>query len=278
MKRKRALKISLTDESRLEERASWTASPLRLGLTVGVVSLLLIALGGALVLFTPLRRITPGYMPREQRAATEMAFMRIDSIREALRVEREYMANFIQALDSRRKPVMEIDSAALRQEIDPDLLTDSLMAASDQEVRFTLAMQRREGFNTSVLAPLAAEGMVFYFPASSGVYGSLGTDGNTQRVIVGKDACIRSVADGSVVGVTRSTRERGYIIWIQHDNGFLSRYSHLGMPLVDQGSVVEGGEAIALPAAGNGIRGDRIDIQLWHDGERLAPRRFLPEG
>lgn len=277
MKRKRAFRITLTDEGSLERRASWCASPLRLGIVLAGVALLLMAVGAALVFLTPLRRLAPEYMPREQRAAAEMAYLRIDSLREAIRVEREYMASIKTALDTHRQPKARPDTAGTVPDAERPVAADSLVVPTEREARFTLAMQRREGFNLSVLAPLAAEGMVFCFPATSGVYGPLGSDGATQSVILARGASVRAVADGAVVGVTRSVRERGYVVWIQHDNGFMSRYSRLGTPLVDQGSRVEAGEAIAIQASGMGVRGNKVDIQLWHDGERLPPRRYLPD-
>ena len=277
MKRKRAFRITLVDEGSLERRASWCASPLRLILTLAGIAFLLMAIGGALVFLTPMRRFVPEYMPREQRAAAEMAYLRIDSLREAIRVEREYMASFITALDTRRQPQARPDTSETVLDEALTVAADSLVMPTEQEARFTLAMQRREGFNLAVLAPLAAEGMVFCFPATSGVYGQLGRDGVTQSVVLARGACVRAVADGTVVGVTRSVRERGYVVWIQHDNGFMSRYSRLGSPLVDQGSHVDAGEAIAIQASGKGIRGDKVDIQLWHDGECLPPRRYLPD-
>lgn len=277
MKRKRLFRITLTDENSLEQRGRWLATPGQIGLSIAGVVVILLAAGVAIAGFTPLRRLMPGYLRSEQRAATEMAFLRIDSLRQVVETEREYMANMISALDTRRTPDPKPDTIWWQQEAEAIFPADSLLMPSERETSFNLALQRREGFNLSVLAPLAAEGMLFCFPASQGVYGPLGADGATQRVILSRNACVRSVADGTVVGVTRSVRERGYLIWIQHDNGFLSRYSRLGSPLVDQGSRVETGEAIALMATGTGMHGEWIDVQLWHDGEQLPPRRFLPD-
>lgn len=276
MKRKRVFRITFTDETSLEKRAEWIVTPWRL-LRVGLpLVLLLLVAGGLLVVFTPLKRLMPGYMPSEQRSAAEMAYLRVDSLREVLSTDRDYMSNILNVMNIGRNPEPRPDTSAWQQD-EPLYMSDSLIGPSENETRFNLALQRREGFNLSVLAPLAAEGMVFCFPASQGVYGQLGADGATQRVVLAGDACVRSVADGTVVGVSRSVRERGYLIWVQHDNGFLSRYSRLGNPLVDQGSSVEAGQAIALQAVGTGTRGECIDLQLWHDGEQVPPRRFVPE-
>lgn len=286
MKIRKLLRITVVDENRLEERFSRTFRPVALWSLLGGMALGLMILGVLLLWVTPLHTLMPGYLPRQQRIAAEEAFLRIDSMRDEMAKSREYLLSVMRAIDPERFPPEETgqrdhDSAApapeiLPGEIAPGILADSLLKPSEQEERFALAVRRREGFNLQVLAPLAAEGMEFCFPASSGVY-VRGVEGAlTQGVLIPRDASIVSVADGSVVGVTRSVREHGYIIWIQHDNGFLSRYSRLGSPIVDQGSRVSVGEAIALPAVGAASGAERVDIQLWHDGERLEPRKYLP--
>lgn len=283
MKVRKLFRITVIDENRLEERFSRTASPFRLW-AVGIgVALGLMLLGAALLWLTPMRTLMPGYLPREQRLAVESAFLRIDSMRELLAKDRAYMESVMSALKPEKYPPAgppppPQESGTLSLEVDPGLLADSLLKPTEQEAHFGLAVRRREGFNLQVLAPLAAEGMEFCFPATSGVLTQTQSTNAALGVLIPRDASIVSVADGTVIGVTRSVRERGYIIWVQHDNGFLSRYSRLGTPLVDQGQRVEMGEAIALPAVGTGIGAERFDVLLWHDGEALDPRKYLKNG
>lgn len=277
MKVKKLFRLTFTDESRLEQRGSWVMSPLKLWCVATAVALAFMSMGALLLWISPLRSLMPGYLTRESRLAAETAVMRIDSLRGVLEADREYIAGVMRALHPESTPrgaTTGADRDSLASKILP-LAADSLPGASEREKRFSLAVQRREGFNLQVLAPLAAEGVDFCFPATSGTYGAA-RDQQTQTVILPRTAAVVAVADGSVVGVTRSVREHGYIIWIQHDNGFLSRYSRLGIPMVDQGSRVERGEAIALPASGNATDGARVEVKLWHDGEPLRPLKYLP--
>ncbi len=280
MRAKRLLSITITDEARLTRRARWTGSPWKLWALSLLSAIILMVAGGALVGLTPLRRLMPGYMGKEERTASETAWLRIDSLRQVLDQQRAYIDNFTKVIRGESTeselPVKEqpFDSvSALTSPLD----VDSLLMRSEAEERFVRRVERRDRFNYSVLAPLAAEGIVFHFPATEGIYTSHPADSMSLRLLLAREATVRSVAEGTVVGVTRSVRERGYIVWIQHENGFLSRYSRLGTPLVDQGTHVEGGEAIALPSRNTGTASEAVDIQLWHNSERIPARRFLPE-
>ena len=273
MKRRTLYRITITDESRLERRGSWLWRPWKLALAGAGVALLLMGAGASLVWLTPMRQMMPGYMRKEQRAAYEMVALRLDSIAERLEANRLYMENLRMVLDPDREPA-RIDTT--RQELPAQDLDSMLLMPSENEERFVASIGKRDRFNSTVLAPLDAEGMIFHFPVTTGAFSSP-EESLTASLLMAGEGTVCSVAEGRVVGVARSTRERGYIIWIQHSNGFLSRYSRLGSPLVDQGTLVAGGEAIALPARSTGTAAHLISIQLFHNGEPLAPARFLPQ-
>lgn len=273
MKRHRQYRITLSDESRLQNFYSRVYGPFRLAGVIILTSLTLMAIGGAIALLTPLRHLTPGYMGREQRAASEIAYLRIDSLKRVIDANSRYLDNIKMALDTERVPT-PVDTTT--QNI-YNLPADSLLLmATEAEERLVSTVRRSGLFNRAVQAPTDAEGMIFHFPATSGYFSQHPLDNMIARLTLPKDASVCAIADGMVVGVSRSTRERGYLVWIQHDNGFLSRYSRLGIPLVDQGRRVEGGEAIATTATNTGMASEFVDLMLWHNGEPLNPRIYLP--
>ena len=80
MRRHPKYRIRIEDESRRENLADISLSPLSLLAAAGAALLILIIIGGAIVMVTPLRTLLPGYMKQSERSATEDNIMRLDSI------------------------------------------------------------------------------------------------------------------------------------------------------------------------------------------------------
>lgn len=272
MRRQRLLRITINDESRLAECGSWLTTPLRLALTMGACAVALMAMGALAVLYTPLNKAVPGTLKKGERAGIELTLARLDSLQNTIETNQAYIANFRSALAG-TIPAVAPDTLSGEAS---DIPLDSLLPASSLEESYVRSMQVQGRHTLAANVSLASEGMVFHFPATGGVTNMQTRDNRVLRLTLPRDATVTAVADGRVVGVTRSVREHGYAVWIQHDNGFMSKYSRLGVPLADQGSWVEGGEAVALQNRGAGVRGEIVEIEMWHDGQPINPSRYLP--
>lgn len=79
-----------------------------------------------------------------------------------------------------------------------------------------------------------------------------------------------------MIAVSQSVREGGgAAVIIQHAKGFLSRCSRLGTILVEPGDFVSGGQIIAITTSGNSRNNQRINIEMWHNGNELVPYDYL---
>ncbi|MDE5868698.1 MAG: M23 family metallopeptidase, partial [Muribaculaceae bacterium] len=157
------------------------------------------------------------------------------------------------------------------------LSNDSLIAPSSRERSFVAKMEEQERFNISVLAPLAANGMIFSDISDTGIFSSSSKEKEIGEVLLPSDASITAIAEGTVIESFHSNRDKGYVIIIQHPKGFVSRYSAIGKPLVTPGEDVESGQMIASlpPADKTGKR--NIYIRMWHNGLPLIPYKFIHE-
>ena len=72
MKKRSRYKITIEDESRLENLAEYTATPLKWSLTGIAVALLLMVCGAAVAFLTPVRTLLPGYLKESERTASEI--------------------------------------------------------------------------------------------------------------------------------------------------------------------------------------------------------------
>ena len=271
MKAKRRYRIGIEDESRLRQVASVSVSPLMLWIGGIVVFLLLLAFTSALIIATPIRTLMPGYLKKGERSEAKEGLLRIDSIREAYMLNNMYITNILTVLDTDRTPTDSLLNETTPNELPPD----SLLPASPREIEFITRMKDREQYNVSILAPLAADQLSIY-PVAAGVTLAEQSQSATKpRILTPKGRPICAAVEGRVLAVQNPAPEGGSAIVLQHDNGFASRYSHLGTPAVSPGEHVDGGSVIAHGATGGDTSPGYFFLEMWYDGNPVEPARYL---
>ncbi len=264
-------RISVEDEGKLETLVSASASPWVIGVSAASVVIIIMLLGVFIAFLTPVRRLLPGYLKESERAATQMQIMRIDSLRQVCETTSLYLAN----LNAVMNPSGEVTARREVSELDIPLSPDSLLPTSDEEARFVAMIRDREKYNISVLAPLAAESMLFT-PVSPESVVTEATKGlQKAEIALAGNSRVSAIADGTVISVSQSLRDGGAVVIIQHPKGFLSRIGRLGQVLVDVGEEVSGGQVIALPNRGNARKGEIITLEMWHNGNPLLPYDYI---
>lgn len=274
MKRRKRYTIIIEDESRLEKIVRISASPGKYILAATVAGICLMGIGALFVGFSPVKNILPGYLKDSERTANELQHMRLDSLQQIYETNAAYINNMM-AVINKASTDGKSTSGEVSQ-IDVPLSPDSILPTSPEERKFLAMMREREKYNISVIAPLAAESLMFSTVNGESVFAEK-TKGSTKaEIILGKGATVAAIADGRVISVSQSVKEGGgYAIVIQHQKGFLSRCNRLGTILIEPGDLVTGGQVIALTASGNARRNEIISIEMWHNGNRLIPYEYL---
>ncbi len=274
MKRHPKYLLKLEDESRLS--CIFNIKLTRFGMwAAGILFLAVMFLfAGIFIIATPLKTLLPGYMKQQERTATEENILRLDSIQAVYETNQAYIENFVKALDTERIPNDSILMVGETRE----LSSDSLLPASPLERKFVNAMEERERFNISVLAPLAAEDMMFSPVAESGIFTIASKDSTRGEILIGGDEPVLSISDGSVLASYYSPAEKGYVILVQHAKGFVSSYEGTGNPMVSAGDMVLAGQMIALGPKPD-AKGRRIvAVMMWHNGISLKPFEYIGSG
>lgn len=271
MKTGRKYRITIEDETRLENIASRSFSFPSLALTIAGGAILFMILGAVIMAVTPLREMIPGYFRDSQRAVTENALLRIDSLRDAYLRNEIFLANVNNILDTDRRPSDSVSLAGRSI----SLPADSLMRRSAEEAGFIKVMQEREKFNISVIASVAAEGMLMYPVSDEGTVTNDSRDSYEVRIVLPERASVMAIADGAVIGTYYDSKNRSYVVLTQHDNGFVSRISGLGRLLVGINDPVTGGEIIAEAPAYKSSRPAMAGISLWHNGTPVKPYEYI---
>lgn len=271
MKAKKRYRIAIEDKSRLRQVASISVSPTMLW-AGGIVSIILLILFTSLIIMaTPIRTLMPGYLKKGERTEAKEGLLRIDSIRDAYRINSLYLNNILTVLDTDRQPTDSLMNVTTPNELPPD----SLLPTSPREIEFITQMKDREQYNVSILAPLAADQLRIYPIAASATVAEQSQNALKPRILTAKSIPICAAADGRVIAIQNPAPEGGCAIVMQHDNGFASRYSHLGTPTISPGSHVDGGSVIAHGATGGATGSGYIYVEMWYDGNPVEPAKIL---
>lgn len=271
MKRHPKYRIRIEDESRLENLFDISMSPRRLLLVASGAFVLFLLLGSLIVMVTPLRTLLPGYMKQSERSATEDNIMRLDSILGVYEQNQIFLDNILTTIDTDRKGSDSVAMPITTLELSPD----SLLPSSPLERKFVDAMEERERFNISVLAPLAADGMMFSPICDSGIFTSASHAEEKGVVLLTEDDAVKSDADGSVLASYYSAPEKGYVIIIQHAKGFVTRLAHLGSPLVSAGDTVLAGQILAMSPKPDAHGRRYVEVMMWHNAMPLIPYEYI---
>jgi murein DD-endopeptidase MepM/ murein hydrolase activator NlpD len=100
-------------------------------------------------------------------------------------------------------------------------------------------------------------------------YRHLGIDISAQA---GKE--IKAAADG-VILFANWTNDLGYLVIIDHLNGFVTYYGHNQVLLKRERSTVKKGDVIALLGNSGKSTGPHLHFEIWKDGVPVNPKEYL---
>lgn len=280
-KNKKKLKQKLTHKYRLvvlnedtfEERFSLKLSRLNVFVFGGFFSILLIALTTLLIAFTPIREYIPGYSSTSLKRKALKLVLETDSLKNQLTVLQNY-TNVLQSVLNGNIEPEKIDSITNSLNKIPANL-ESLNATKEDSL-FREKIESKDRF------PLVESGknkinIVFFSPLSGNISQGFNTSEKhfAVDVVAKKDTPIKAVADGTVI-FAEWTVKTGYVIIIEHSNGFTSVYKHCGILLRDQADFVKSGEVIAnVGSTGELSTGPHLHFELWNNGYPVNPINYI---
>lgn len=270
--KRRRYRIGIEDRSRLKTVGSITMTVPELLLAALGAAGLAIIFGALVVMSTPLRTLLPGYLKPSERNASVSSLMRLDSLQQVYNRNQQFIDNFMRVTEISHTP----DSVAYNESSSTrEMPVDSIVETSAAEKIFVEAMKDREKYNLTVLTPLAADGMMFGRPARQAVFSKKTLSENRAAIVAATDQPVVAVADGTVIASYYSPAEGGYAVAIQHLRGFVSRISHVGLPVVAEGDMVSVGQVVSLPRESNTAAANVFYLEMWHNGVALKPYEVI---
>lgn len=273
-------RFSVTDES-FHEKLSFRLSTLNVWTIIAVGSISVVAITLAIVIFTPVRQLVPGYIKKELVEQSLRDRMRLDSLQ--MRME---------AQNAMLKVLTHTLSGEIPME-ESEIIRDSLRNYQNIPYRIALedSLLRKEIENADkyiVDNPVTllsghdpannsfSDNIVFYTP----VEGNIIKKFNYQEKHFGIDiesednAVIKAVLDGDVI-FTSWSPEWGHILVLDHENNLISLYCSASTLFKHAGDFVKAGEAIGIAGRSTEHNVYNLHFEFWYNGTPVDPEEYL---
>ncbi len=244
--------------------------------TIASAVVLFIALLTSLILFTPVKRLAPGYPSNETVIEALENARKLDSLEKQVRVWAMQFSNIQKVLAG--EPVQRLDSLfKVNTPLDREVVQERQYAKEDSIIRDVVANYDRYSLSADAEISDMVDDIVL-FPPVKGIVSQAYNEGSSHPYVdiaVEENTTAFSVAQGVVVSAMW-TDEVGFVCHIQHPNGLLSVYKHLTKLLVEVGDRVIAGAPIAqVGDVGTLSTGPHLHLELWSEGEPLDPAQYI---
>ncbi|MFL5730937.1 MAG: murein hydrolase activator EnvC family protein [Cytophagaceae bacterium] len=217
--------------------------------------------------------LNPKYARLEANNKIIILTEKVDSLADEVRRKDSYILNFRRMLTG-GSTSGSYDSAytdkneAMRN---PDA---DYIAPVDQDLRKEIEGQPNEPYAILPSNVLKNKALTFNPPSHGELKRKFDVvKGNPGIDILVKDKDIRCVANGSVISIS-GNEELGYLIIVQHEEGFISQYYNNSKVLKQPGNFVKAGDVISQIDK-KSKPGKDLHFELWHDGNPVNPQSFI---
>ena len=262
--------VIMTDDS-FEEKFSLKTNRLNIFLFLSFFTLFCVVATFILITNTSLREFVPGKESEEVQREIISLVLRSDSLMARLENQQLYFENFKTIIGGKFPVDSSITIANKNIEKKPSFersVEDSLLR---------ILVESNETGMINLKNNVKNELFAFFTPVLGVVSDTFNLKSKHFGIdlVAKENARISSVLDGVVV-VSDWNPQTGYVIGVQHKNGFLSLYKHNSMLLKSVGNYVNAGEHIAIIGnTGEFSSGPHLHFELWLDGVAVNPKNYI---
>lgn len=266
-------RVSVLNENTLEEAFHLRLSRLSVFLFTGIFALVSFLVLSLLIFFTPIKHFLPGFADSSIRTELITETMRVDSLTQTLALQQKQM-KVIKDILAGNIALDTVDTDSLEIKNWEHL---SLGKSKDEQA-FVDEFEQEEKYNLgSIALPKEEVVEVFVKPVKGVITQPFDPKMNQYGVelATSPNEAVLAVLKGTVVLVDYSLKF-GYIIGIQHDNGFFSVYKNNERVLKQVGQEVRVGEVIGIVgASGKQITDSYLHFELWQKGKPVNPADYI---
>ncbi len=256
----------------LEVKMSFKLNRLNVFVIGSILALLLIVVTSVLIAFTPIKEYIPGYSSSKLKKTANQLVFKVDSLEQKISMNQKYLDG-IQNLLNGNVNVTDVKSIDKSKTVNT---TNLVLDASHQDSIFRHAIEEQDRYSVFEQATKKNE-IVFFAP----VKGEISNNFNSKNkhfavdITVVNKTPVKAVADGTVI-FSGFTADTGYVLILEHVQGFLSVYKHNSSLFKEQGDLVLSGEVIANSGStGSLTTGPHLHFELWSDGYPVNPLDFI---
>ena len=262
------LLVILNDET-FKERIVLKITPLLVLSVMLVIGFLMFLSTFLLFSYTNLKEYVPGKTTQETQKDLITMSLKVDSLIVLLERRDLYVENL--------KTILNGDVPVSEKEIkNSDFIEENIdLEKSEKDSLFRIKIDRET--NGDYIS-ISSNNTIHFLPP---LVGSFTEKYDAEKNHFGVDlvslegSIINSIADGVVV-INNWTKETGFVIGVQHSDGFLSFYKHNSKILKDVGDFVKIGGGIAVIGnSGELSSGPHLHFELWKNGESVNPENYI---
>ncbi|MDA8595541.1 M23 family metallopeptidase [Flavobacteriaceae bacterium] len=272
----RKYRLVIEDSESFEKLYSLKLSPWNVFVVGGVFSFLLVSFTSVLIAYTPLKEYIPGYESSKLKQTAKDLVYQVDSLQQRLLINDLKIQALIPIL-SGEEPVSEFDLSQVEQQALDLKKADTInLAPSEDDLAFREEVEQADRYSLFEEATQGNE-LVFFSPVTGSITNTFNSEEKHYAVdvVVKKGSPVKAVADGVVI-FAEWTTETGYVIIVEHGNGYISVYKHNESLNKEQGDLVLSGEVIAtVGSTGELSSGAHLHFELWNNGYPVNPLNFI---
>lgn len=271
-RRNKDVKLIFLDEEEPEYPETHVIKPNRLIIGLGGIVLAVV-----LVVFLVMYFFQPGTSgDREMRQTVEEITHQVIALQDSLEHRDQQLADMQNAITGQSDTVFATRNISISEFLEGDAPeADGGYVMPRQDFESLLNLEPNEIIMSAMLSgepsfpsgfPVDGQATRMYEPAS----GHYGVD-----VAAEEGTPVQSIADGIVISSDR-TLQSGYVLQIQHSDGYLSVYKHCKSLLKEPGDMVRKGDIIGtVGSTGMYSSGPHLHFELWKDGVSLNPELYF---
>ena len=256
----------------LEVKMSFKLNRLNTFAIGGILALSLIALTSFLIAFTPIKEYIPGFSSSKLKKDTRNLVYRIDSLETHIANNEQY----IKGIQSLLSGNIQVEDLKTYRETTNIKAEDVNLGASHQDSLFRQEIDEKDRFSVFNNASKTNK-IVFFAPVKGDITNNFNSKDKhfAIDIAVAKKTPVKAVADGTVI-FSGFTIDTGYVLILEHTQGFLSVYKHNQSLFKEQGELVLSGEVIANSGStGSLTTGPHLHFELWNEGYPVNPQDYI---
>lgn len=242
--------------------------------SMGLSLFALVVVLSILIIYTPIRRLIPGYPSAQTRHLAAQNARKVDSLEREMWLWSLQFSN-AQRILSGQEP-LKMDSLLQNRSALSDFSASDLYHYEDSLLREKI--DEAERFNLSEIRSrdLGMEALVLFPP----VKGVVSTSYDQVRhpyldLAVEENSVVSSVLDGTVIFASWQD-DTGYTLYIQHQDDLISAYKHNAKLLKKVGDKVTAGMPVAMSGnTGRLTTGPHLHFELWYRGQPIDPVKYM---